>query len=103
MAALWEMMPFRKKPKRPEYYVDNRPQGLFFSVIGGNYDGVIVTYDTAEFVADAGLAKLKFNFNIVYAGTHIESVLTNDQDFVTILGDILQDYIINGAEKLETD
>ena len=92
------MMPFRKKPKRPEYFVDNRPQGLFFSVIGGNYDGVIVTYNSAEFLEDDGMAKLKFNFKIIYAGTHDETLLTNDQNFVTILGDILQDYIINRTE-----
>lgn len=96
MVALWEMLPFRKKPKRPEYYVDNRPEGLLFSVIGGNYDGIIVTFNTAEFLEDNGMAKLKFNFTVVYAGTHNEKVLTDDQNFVTILGDILQDYIING-------
>ena len=96
------MMPFRKKPKSPEYFVDNRPEGLFFSVVGGNYDGIVVTYNTAEFVEDNGLAKLKFNFTIIHAGTHIESVLTNDQNFVTILGDILQDYIINKANEIET-
>lgn len=97
MEVFSAMNPFRKKPKLPEYRFQNAPEGdaTYVEITSGKYSDVIYSYGTVKFSEDFGIPKLNFNFNIVNSGKHNDEVLKNDQDFVTIMGDILTDIIIN--------
>ncbi len=90
------------KTKRPEYSVDYRDENTYFTILSGKYQNVTVTYSQTQFFEDEGFARLKFNYHIVESSIYTEELLTNDQEFVTILGDVLQDYILIEAKKLET-
>lgn len=89
------------KTKRPEYFVDHKDENTYFTILDGKYKNVTVTYSQTQFFEDEGFARLKFNYHVIDFSIFTEEQLTNAQEFVTILGDILQDYILIEAKKLE--
>lgn len=91
------MNPSRKKPRLPEYRFQNAPQGdsTWVEITSGEYSGVIYSYGTVKFSDEFDMPKLKFNFAVLYSGNHSASDLQTDQNFITIIGDILTDIIIN--------
>jgi len=88
--------------KRPDYTVDPKDENTYFTITSGKYQNVTVTYSQTQFFENEGFARLKFNYHVIELANFTEEQLTNDQEFVTILGDILQDYILIEAKKLET-
>lgn len=88
--------------KRPEYSIDVRDENAYFTILTGKYQNVTVTYSQTQFFEDEGFARLKFNYHVIEFANFTEEDLTDDQEFVTILGDILQDYILIEAKKVET-
>lgn len=88
-----------KQTKRPEYSIDIRDENTYFTVLTGKYQNVTVTYSQTQFFEDEGFARLKFNYHVIEYANFAEEHLTNNQEFVTILGDILQDYILIEAKK----
>lgn len=88
--------------KRPEYSIDIRDENTYFTILSGKYQNVTVTYSQTQFFEDEGFARLKFNYHVIEYANFAEEHLTDNQEFVTILGDILQDYILIEAKKLET-
>ena len=90
------------KTKRPEYFVDYKDENTYFTITNGKYQNVTVTYSQTQFFENEGFARLKFNYHIIDYSNYTEEQLTDNQEFVTILGDILQDYILIEAKKLET-
>ena len=96
------LLPNFNQTKRPEYSVDYRDENTYFTILSGKYQNVTVTYSQTQFFEDEGFARLKFNYHVIDFANFTEEGLTNDQEFVTILGDLLQDYILIEAKKLET-
>jgi hypothetical protein len=75
-------------------------------VLKGNYEGVVYHYHKARVVEDNGFARLQFGFTIVHPGKYDIDLLQNDEGFVTIMGDILQQLVLNKAkadEQIRTD
>lgn len=102
MAALWEKM-FQKQ-KLPKYRFQNSEESdsTWVQITSGKYAGVIYSYGTVRFVPDTAIAKLQFNYNIIHSGEHDMEVLKNSQEFVTIIGDILTEIIIEN-EPIRTN
>ena len=71
-------------------------------VIKGEYEGVVYHYHKARIVEEGALARLQFGFTIVDPGTHDIDELTNDQEFSTIMGDILTTILLAKAENEKT-
>ena len=75
-------------------------------ILKGDYTEVVYHYHKARVVEEDGFAKLQFGFTIVHSGKHDIEALQNDQGFVTIMGDILQQIVLNKAkadEQIRTD
>jgi len=70
-------------------------------IISGNYDGVVYHYHKARVVEEDGFARLQFGFTIVHPGKHNIDLLQNDEGFVTIMGEILQQIVLNKAKADE--
>jgi hypothetical protein len=71
-------------------------------IIQGKYEGVLYHYLKARIVEEGELARLQFGFNIINPGTHDIDELTNDQEFSTIMGDILQTILLAKIENEKT-
>ncbi len=69
-------------------------------LLTGPYIGVVYHYGKARIVEENDLAKLQFGYTIVNSGEHDVDELTKDENFVTIMGDILREILMN---KVETD
>ena len=97
MEALWEKILFWKTPKRktPEYhYIDAGEYSTWVQITSGVYSGVVLSYGTVQFEPQMIVPILKFDYSIIHPGNHDFELLKTDQEFVTIIGDILTDIII---------
>ena len=105
MAQLWENLQFwKKKPMRYEQdkhfkYVDitngDETKTAIVLLIPG-YEDVVYLYHQARVAEElGGLAKLEFGYTILNPGEHDIDELQNDQEFVTIMGDLLTQIIID--------
>jgi hypothetical protein len=65
------------------------------------YEGVIYHYHKAKVVEEGEIARLQFGFTIVHPGKHDIDLLQNDEEFVTIMGDILQEILLSKAKADE--
>lgn len=94
MVALWEKM-FQKK-KLPKYKFQNSPwdESTWVEITEGKYSSVVFSYGMVRFSWELDIPKLKFSYNILHSGNHDLDLLKNDQEFVTIMGDILTEVII---------
>lgn len=96
METLWEKLQFwKKKPKMPledkDYrfinFTNSEITGI--QILQGEFAGVVYHYGRAR-VEEAGeFAKLQFGYTLVHPGKHDIDELQNNEDFVTIMGDIL--------------
>jgi hypothetical protein len=68
----------------------------------GTFSSVIFQYFNVKLVEDENPPKLKFQYDIIDPGTHDMDDLKNSQEFVTILGDLLTELIIDN-EQTRTD
>jgi hypothetical protein len=94
MVALWERM-FQKK-KLPKYRFQNSPVDdvTWVQITDGRYSSVVFSYGTVRFSWELDIPKLQFSYNILHSGNHDPDLLKNDQEFVTMMGDILTEIII---------
>jgi len=69
-------------------------------IIAGEYEGVVYHYHQAKIVEEGEMARLKFGFTIVHSGKHDIDLLKDDENFVTIMGDILTQIL---TEKAKAD
>lgn len=100
MEALWDKIAFWKKPKKFEPGVDYEFHDFEDSdltgirIIQGPYAGVLYYYTGAS-VAEEGLgAVFKFGYQVVDSGNHTRKDLDSDENFVTMMGDILTTIIL---------
>lgn len=98
MEALWERVTFWRTPKRktPEYeYIDAGEYSTWVQIKSGVYSGIVISYGTVQFDPEMVVPILKFDYSVIHPGDHDFDLLKTDENFVTILGDILTDIIIN--------
>lgn len=70
-------------------------------MIAGEYEGVVYHYEKARVVEEGEMARLQFGFTIVHPGKHDIDLLQKDEDFVTIMGDILTQILMDKAKADE--
>ena len=105
MAALWERILFWKKPKilklNKDYEFFDMPDSDLTGIrlLVGDYRGVIYMYGSVGIEEKGVIASLKFDYKIVNPGNHPGESLQSDDKFVTIIGDILRELLINGQTR----
>ena len=106
METLWEKLQFwKKKPKMPledkDYrfinFTNSEITGI--QILQGEFAGVVYHYGRAR-VEEAGeFAKLQFGYTLVHPGKHDIDELQNNEDFVTIMGDILTSILMKQSNE----
>ena len=103
METLWEKVTqfFYKKPKmllegKDYRFIDFTNSDITgIQILQGEFAGVVYHYGKAR-VQEAGeFAKLQFGYTLVHSGEHDIDELQNNEEFVTIMGDILTEILIN--------
>jgi hypothetical protein len=104
MEILWKIFPWiqKKNPPKPNYSVDHRDENTYFTINEGKYKNITFVYSNAQFFENDVHPTLKFNYRIISSDIFDEEHLQNRQDFVIMLGDILQDYILEKARNFES-
>ena len=62
-------------------------------IIQGNYKDVLYHYHKVRIIEEGELARLQFGYTIVDSGSHDPDELTNDEEFSTMMGDILHNIL----------
>jgi hypothetical protein len=111
MEALWQTMQFWKKPSMTpiegkHYELVNFKESDITGVeiLKGKFKGVIYHYTGARVAQNPGdpIPRLQFGYNLVETGTHDQYGLQDDDEFVTMLGDILTNILTNEADYNES-
>ena len=108
MEILWEKMFFWKKRKmlkeKVDYvYVDfNDTEITGISLLKGEFAGVIFHYHKVRIVEEFGIAKLQFGYTIVHPGKHDIDDLNSNEEFHTIMGDLLTFILTKKIEDEQT-
>jgi len=102
MVALCEKI-FQKK-KLLKYKLQNSPvdDATWVEITDGKYSSVVFSYGTVRFSWELDIPKLQFSYDILHSGNHDSDLLKNDQEFVTMMGDILTEIIITN-EPIRTN
>lgn len=102
LVALWEKI-FPKKKSKPEYrfqYMDDSDL-TWVEITSGKYVGVVYSYSTVKFAKEGEFGRLSFGYNVLHSAEHDLIGLQSDEEFVTIMGDILTDIIIHQESQNE--
>lgn len=93
MVALWEKIQFWKAKMAQEYDLVPIEDADVFAIKlkGGKYDGVMYCYGAVSVEED--MPKLKFDYIIIDTNNLFLDDLTKDEEFHTIIGDILVEMI----------
>ena len=102
MVAFLEKMKFWKNKKSNYKLVEAKNGISCIEITSGKYSGVIYSYGTVKFSEEFGIPKLKFDYEVLQTGNYDVEALNNDQEFVTIMGDILTNIIIEN-EPIRTN
>lgn len=96
MAAFWKKIQFWKKPKKIEYRFQQSPwdDATWVEITSGEYTGVVFSYGMVRLNQDSYLPQLSFDYNVLASGKHTVEALTGNEEFITIMGDILTEIII---------
>ena len=96
MAAFWTKIQFWKKNKTPKYRFQNAPMddATWVEITSGEFAGVVFSFGMVKFSQEIGLPKLDFSYTILYSANHIKEELERNDNFITVMGDILTDIII---------
>ena len=112
MAALWEIIQFWKpkmkklKEDKDFKFVDFEDSDITgIGILAGKFKSVLYHYTGARVKHETGLPVLKFGYTIVHAGEYDMAALQKDEEFHTMIGDILTELIINNRynEKIRTN
>jgi hypothetical protein len=108
MAALWEKLQFWKNPKMFKEDVDYRFIDMENSEITSiellmeNYESVKYYYHKARVVEDNGVARLQFGYTVYDSGKHDIDDLNSNEEFHTIMGEILSIILVSKAKEDES-
>jgi len=100
IVALWEKLyPWKKKPKyrinKDFRFLDSDHSEISdISILEGKYAGVIYHYGKAKIVEEGSFARLSFDYTIINSSSFDMNDLQNDEEFVTMIGDILTEIFL---------
>ena len=106
MATLWEKIQFwKKKSMKPEIDIDytivdsddGKKTGI--GILKGKYAGVLYHYGMARIVEEELVAKMQFDYTIVTSPSIPFDDLMEDQEFHTMIGDILTEILMSKEEN----
>lgn len=95
MVALWEKLTQWKKPKMLKEGIDfhyfnfNNTDITGVELLMPKYKGVIFHYDKAGITEEGEVARLSFGYTVVHSGEHDIDDLNSNEEFHTIMGDLL--------------
>ena len=104
MEALWEKLQFWKqnqvkyKVNEDYRFLPSPDDGIeekvtAIGILKGKYSGVLYHYEKARVKEEGAFARLIFNYHILYSPTIPLHELQRDEQFQTMMGDILTDLI----------
>ena len=101
METLWEKLLFWKKWKKKVPtegkdfkfidFTDSEITGL--QILEGEYAGVVYHYGKVRVVPQGEMGVLQFGYTVVNPGKHDIDALTKDENFSTMMGDILTEIL----------
>ena len=99
------MFGFEKKKKVPKEgedykfvdFTDSDITGIM--ILKGDYAGVVYHYGKVRVKEQGEFATLEFGFTLVNSGKHDIDLLQNEDNFVTIMGDILSEILTKQANE----
>lgn len=96
MVAFLKKLQFWKTVKKTEYRFQQSPydDATWVEITSGEYSGVVHSYGQVKFSEEYGMPKLSFGYTIISSGKYDVEALQSDQNFVTLIGDILTEIII---------
>lgn len=72
------------------------------NLIDGKYKDVVYHYHKVRVVEEGVIARLQFGYTIVSPGNFDIDDLNSDEEFVTIMGDILSQILVSKAKDEQT-
>lgn len=100
MEAFWDRIRFWNKKKTPKYKLENFEDAItIIEITSGKYSGVTYSYGKVKFSDEFGMPKLSFGYKIIHSGRYTLDQLQEDQEYVTIMGDILMELIIKNESS----
>jgi hypothetical protein len=106
IVALWaKLYPWKKKPK---YQIDEDFHFLSseeddvttnIGILKGKYAGVVYQYGKAKIVEEGDFARLTFDYTIINSSSFDMNDLQNDEEFVTMIGDILTEILLEKPDE----
>ena len=92
----------KKVPKEGEDYkfidfTDSELTGIM--ILGGNYAGVVYHYGKVRVKEQGEFATLEFGYTLVNSGKHDIDLLQKDEEFSTIMGDILSEILLKSDNE----
>jgi hypothetical protein len=112
MAALWEKIQFWKRKSSSVKYKEDidfqfipsdDEQITGIGILKGKYAGVLYHYGKARVIEEGEFARLFFDYTIEHTPTFSVHDLTNDQEFHTMIGDILTDILLTQSNETIRD
>ena len=76
---------------------DNKITGI--GILKGKYAGVLYHYGKAQVIEEGELARLTFSYTIIHTPTFTVHELQNDEEFHTMIGDILTEILTEKAHE----
>lgn len=99
--VLWQKMLFWKKPQMKYKegldfaYINFKDSDITgIQLLGGGYKGVVFHYGKAKIVEEGEMARLQYSYVLVHPGKHDIDVLNEDEVFHTIMGDLLNQILM---------
>jgi hypothetical protein len=108
MEALWQMKVLLTKKKMFEEKLDytfvdfDGSDITGISILRGEFAGVIFHYHKVRVVEEFGVAKLQFGYTIVHPGKHDIDGLNSNEEFHTMMGDLLTFILTKKVEDEQT-
>lgn len=106
IVALWaKLYPWKKKAKyqvNEDFHFLSSEEDDSITDIGilkGKYAGVVYQYGRAKIVEEGSFARLAFDYTIINSSLFDTNDLQNDEEFVTMIGDILTEILLEKPDE----
>ena len=106
IVALWaKLYPWKKKAKyqvNEDFHFLSSEEDDSITDIGilkGKYAGVVYQYGKAKIVEEGDFARLTFDYTIINSSSFDKKILQNDEEFVTMIGDILTEILLEKPDE----
>jgi hypothetical protein len=106
IVALWaKLYPWKKKPKyqidEDFHFLSSEEDDVItnIGILKGKYAGVVYQYGKAKIVEEGDFARLTFDYTIINSSSFDMNDLQNDEEFVTMIGDILTEILLEKPDE----